>query len=201
MPKLNQRAECEEKKFQWLQKAFVAQVALLVLLIIMMVFVSRQFDAKQRKLIASNLDLAKQLQSDEEQFNQQQADFVLLATQAAFDLRNAAKQESPNSALRKALLADSDKALRNALLADRGSWLAWREQAQAMIGEHRAQETLDDMLKAPIDKSDGRNLLTEALLECAMGRSAAARELVLEAQKSSSRPSTAELGDLNPACH
>ena len=199
-PNSHQTGSIEERRLRWQQIAFRIQAILLVLVVAVMSVVSWQFDAKNRDLIKSNVDLANKLASDEEQFRQQQDAFVALATQAAFALRAAANSGLTGKELENALLAASDKELENALRADRGSWLAWREKAQAMIEEHKAQQTLDEMLKAPIDKADGYNLFTEAMLQCAVGQSAAAHALVAEAQKSSDKPAPAELSALNPAC-
>jgi hypothetical protein len=178
----------EERKFRWLRAAFTIQVVVLVLMVAVLAFVSWQFDSKQSQLIDSNVKLANRLQAKEKLLDQQQSDFVVLATQAAFELRNANKPE----------LADQE--LSNALLADPGSWLAWRDEAMAMIDEHQAPETLDRMMKAPIDKSDGHNLLTEAMLQCAAGQYAAGRDLLAQALQTADKPAAAELRDLNKLC-
>jgi hypothetical protein len=175
-------SDASERRFRFFRAAFIAQAILLLLVVAVMSFVSWRFDAKQRSLINDNIKRAKDLQ-------QAQSDFVVLATQAAFQLRSANRPDL------------ADKELENALYCDRGSWLAWRDEAQAMIGEHRAQQTLDAMQKAPIDKADGRNLLTEAMLQCAAGQRATAMQLESQAQSSSNKPSPAELSDLNSICH
>jgi hypothetical protein len=196
----HQTGSIEERRLRWQQIAFRIQAILLVLVVAVMSVVSWQFNAKNKELIKSNLDLANKLALDEAQFKQQQDAFVVLATQAAFELRTAANSGLTGKELKSRLRADSDKELENAIRADKSSWLAWREEAQAMIEEHQAQHTLDELLKAPIDKADGYNLFTEAMLQCAVGQSAAAHELVAEAQKSSDKPSPAEVSALNSAC-
>ena len=48
----------DERKLRWLQTAFKVQMVMLALLIGLMIFVSVQFSAKQRMLIASNVKMA-----------------------------------------------------------------------------------------------------------------------------------------------
>lgn len=187
----------EHSRLKFFQIAFIVQVILLLLIVTTMGFVSWQFNAKQRNFIQSNVDLANELQQWEKSLKQQQDNYVVLATQSAFEIQNISRQHLTDKDIQNL----ADRELHNALDCEPGSWLAWRDEAQQMIEEHRPQEALAAISKAPIDKTDGRNLFTEAMLQCAIGQRATAMDLKSKAQQSPNKPSPAELESLDAICH
>jgi tetratricopeptide (TPR) repeat protein len=177
-----------DRKFVWLKRAFIVQTVLLILIIFAMIFVSWRFSVQQRTWMNANIEKQREL-------DQKQKDLQRLANSLG-----AAQFDAAITAKRMGDYATADRMIENALQAFPGDPFSWRQRALISIHLNRAEQTLNDIQKAPINKNDGRNLLTEAILYCALQQPAKAMELKSQALQSFT-PAPQDREDYQSVCH
>lgn len=159
-----------EESRNWLKIAFVIQSLLLVSIIGTLCYVTSRFNHELKDLLDRNLKAEESNREKAQELNKMADSFVIAELNAAFELRRNGKTQ------------DADLQIENAQSVEPDSWLVWRDKSQAMIDEHRAQEAWDGLIQAAKrpdgpDLSAGPNLVTEAMIQCALGNKDAAKDL------------------------
>lgn len=190
-----------DRKLEWLKWAFRIQSALLVLVVLMMGYVSWRFSAQQRAWAASNLQKEAQIQAQESDLQNAWSSVVTAEFVAAQDVQLAADSSHQTNLYTEAM-GLYDNALRYAPT----DAIIWRQKALLSIRVNQAQNALDQVAKSGLNFKDGANLLTEAILECAVRQPAKADSLKSQALSLGSRtvtpwPSPQDKEDFRNVCH
>ncbi len=153
---------------KWLKGAFVFQSILFALLIAALIFVSVSYSVKQRNMLAEIAQQKADLAKIQSQIDQKTKDLATSEMNYAMEMMNAKRY--------------SDAALHidDSLREWPGEPVAWREKALIFLGANRGQEALDDFdnPKSGVDRSDPRNLITEAILYCGIKQPGRADQIV-----------------------
>lgn len=131
----------------------------------MMGFVSWRYSVRQAKWAEENLNKQNQLDELDKSLHRAMNSLANSEFNFAIYLMQAKKYDDA--------LLQVDNSLRD----DPGRPLPWRIKAMILIRANRAKEGLGDFQNAKLDSTDGRNLLTEAILNCAVKQTAKADEL------------------------
>jgi len=171
----------ENERFVWLKRAFIIQAALLVLCLSTIAFVSFRFSMRQR-------EMAQQLEKQAKDLQDATSNLVTALLNRALDA-----ERSGNTGTAESLYGD-------ALRVAPSDPFIWRRYALLLIHQNQAQRALNYFQKAPIDSTDGRNLLTQSILYCALNQFPKAEDLKKQALLSYS-PTPQDNTDFQNICH
>lgn len=145
-------------KAAWLKWAFVIQALLLVLCLCLISFISIRFTRRQ-------IEMTRTLAQQESDLKKSSYD---LSTALFLRAQDAERSGDLGSARNDYL---------DALRVAPGDPFIWRRYALLSIRQNQAQQALDHFQKTAINSSDGRNLLTQSILNCALNQHSTADDL------------------------